>query len=671
MLKRIHDPERGAGAVEYASVIVLVAAILAGLIMAGVPASVTPAVDDALCALTGGPECDEPDPGAPQQANEAGAHPAKAPVDDDWQVPLDELPSAKSGAGKDGGDGGDSGEDKGMWRPPEDEEWFEFDDRGDYNWDCGKVFDVACKIGGGFSAGGRDIFDGAASAACLVHICSHSGFKDTWGGATQIFKQSPITTGKQMWKGLTDPLKEDWRKGGPGKAISHGVPAAVGGLLKPFKLLKDGDGDSDKKEPDNKKGGDKPAERPGKRAKKLLDKARRSAERGDTEAADRAVKDAQDTIDKERKRARAEGCPVSAPGGGVRSGTPMVSAPVGALLLADGCDEGEQLARDIGVSGDREIDRILKEEKKRSDFYGTRKGKAAAKQVKELDKIVDETQALADSGDVKAARKRVDQAEALVKDLQRRARKEKDPERKRLLEDAVRTGEARLQRTQDFARTAAVVDRFDGIYASDPRVQAGDQRGKQILKDVWDMYTPVIDYEGTGPPRLDTAKRGADGETGRPVLHIDRSRYNSETEISGAVAQALLLERHGYHQKSSTGLRNIADIRNDGHNESDRRRYVERSIEVNTDAYRASVHMLARDGIEPANVGDPVLRGVYENAIEYADDMADEPDRTREDLIVEGVRDSMYQRNDGLGGKTPADSFIEEYDEAMRDRKGD
>ncbi|MGV2383938.1 MULTISPECIES: hypothetical protein [Thermobifida] len=61
MLRRIHDPERGASFTEYAGVLVLAAAIVAVLAFSGIAARVAETVDSAVAAILGGDPMDAPE----------------------------------------------------------------------------------------------------------------------------------------------------------------------------------------------------------------------------------------------------------------------------------------------------------------------------------------------------------------------------------------------------------------------------------------------------------------------------------------------------------------------------------------------------------------------------------------------------------------------------------
>ncbi|MFC3996943.1 hypothetical protein ACFOVU_13515 [Nocardiopsis sediminis] len=654
MLHRIHAPERGASLPEYAAIILLVAGLVAVVVAgAGLPGRVEQSLGTALCTVEnlGSADCadpqDRPGGGATQSVTGAGDGA-------EWLVPLEDLPRPAEQERR--------GE-FGQWMPPEDEEWFEFEDRGDYTWDCGKVFDVACKIGGGFAQGGRDLWDGVASAACLAHLCSHDGFRENWSAIGQVFRQSPLTTAEQMWDGFTEPFVENWREGGPGKAIAYGLPAAIGGLFKAFKHI------GKKDLPDLPSAGDVRAD---------LADARDAAEHGDLDAADEAIESLEDKVEDLRERADAAGCPIAAPapGPGRPGGSgavPMaVAAPAAGLVLADGggCDAAEQLARDIGVTGDRSLEDIVAREQERRDFFATRKGRRVADRLEQLTELADEAGTAADRGRVRTAQRKARQAETIAADLRRQADNEEDPQRRSLLEDAADTAEVSLLRAQDNARTAAVTDTIGNM----PGTGRGTF-GPDRIADLWRRTEPVIDYEGHGSPYIDHAN--TDPETGRPVLRVDRGAYNSDAELSAAVAQALILDDRGYNRVADDGLRGITRDRRGEWNRGDLSEYVEASRRAHEEAYLASVRTLEIEGVDPAHVADPVLRDVYREALGYAEEHADDPSMfdargkplkgdeltaARENLLRTGIFEAMGTPLDGLGGRTPMEVFAEEYE---------
>ncbi|WP_067972440.1 coiled-coil domain-containing protein [Nocardiopsis trehalosi] len=647
--RRVPRPaaDRGAGYPEYALTVLLVAAVLAALIGSGVSARVSEGIADAVCAV-GAAAQDDRDCGSDAGATGGAPRPLAAadPTGAGWLVPLEDLPGPpppQEGRG-----------DLGQWEPGADEEWFSFEDRGDYTWDCGTVADVACKIGGGFAQGVRDLWDGAASGLCLLHVCSHAGFTENWSSVGQVFRQNPLTTAGQMWEGFSAPFRENWREAGPGKTIAYALPAALGGALKAFKFL----GRDRADPPDPLTAGDLRAD---------LDEARAAAERGDIEAADEAIAAAQDKIDDVAERAEHAGCPSAAPARPAGTGpTPMATAP---LHLAAGgdCGAADRLAAELGVTGDAHLADILDTERRRRDFFATRTGRRVAAQVEELLNTADEAEEFGREGRSRKAERRADRARTLAEDLRRQADKETDPDRRRFLEDAADTADLALVRARDGARTAQMVQRLDDVPGS-----VTSPTGPKPLREQWAQVDPVMDYNGTGAPYLD---RATVGEGGRPILRVDRSLYNSDAELTAAVARTLILDGRGYYERRADGLRAINWRQRDEWNRGDLSIYVQTSVNFQTEGYLASVRALDNDGIAPAHVADPMMRQIYSEALDHVEAhpdrlrdakgrplKGDELAAAREDLIRSSIERSMAMPQDGLGGQRPIDAFVDEYE---------
>ncbi|QBI53993.1 polymorphic toxin-type HINT domain-containing protein [Streptomonospora litoralis] len=274
MLRKIRGYDRGAAVLEYAAVIVLVVAIAAALLQLGLPQQVTSSVSGAVDRVLGsedthGPVADAPsDPtqeqsgefgeaGTQEQSGEAGGSTGAEPL----------------GLGKPGEVDTaylDSHTAYGFTPADNDGSWFgagpmfKFEDRGNYNWDCGWLLDAACKIGGGTYQGAREITDGARGLACHVHLCSHENFNETWEQTKKGWKKitsQPVTdTLGDMWDGFVKPIKENAENnsgaGGFFKNLGYAVPAAVGGVLKPLKFLAAPGSSSGGKPPDGSGGKD-------------------------------------------------------------------------------------------------------------------------------------------------------------------------------------------------------------------------------------------------------------------------------------------------------------------------------------------------------------------------------------------------------------------------------
>lgn len=656
---------RGASAVEYAGAIVLAAVVLGGLYTAGVGAHLTDGVTSALCRILG------PDRGDCEKTGgtrtRAGGKPRRAGTDTTarWIVPPDKLPKAKQKHG-DGQRHGTFGE----WEPPKHEKWFGFHDRGDYTWDCGKVFDVACKIGGGFAKGGRDLWDGATTAGCLLHLCSHSGFKKNWSDVGHLFTQNPLTTGKQMWDGFKKPFVDSWHEGGPGKALAYVLPSAFAGVLKPFKLARAAR--DARKVP-------KVPHVPGRtvRVRKNLKDSRKAAESGDVAAADRSIAALRKEIADARRKDRAAGCPVGAPAPGRRPGHVAHAALTVAALPADDgdCGAADRLARELGVTGDKQLDSIVALETARRAFFATRKGARVSKQLDELRKLEDESGRLADDGDVRTARRRAKAAELIANDLKGRAKREKDPERRRVLSDAAASAEALELRIKDNARTAGVVRDINEI----PFNPADRHIYKtRPIREIFKGSRMTIDYDGHGASYVDHTNLTPDG---RPVLRLDRSRFNSDAEVTAETVYATMMDENGYFRVRDDGLRKVSGYYGDpGHRKpGDRYDYATRVNQAQEKAYLPAVRELYRRKVDPADVGDPVLREVYRQAhakLAGASPGLKKKKLKGKDLVAgqdealrEGIGDALQTPMDDLGGRSPYDVSLDEYDTTTK--KGD
>jgi hypothetical protein len=241
--RTVHDPDRGAGITEYAAVILLVAGITATVVFSGADARVAAFLGRAVDAVPGAAAAPGTATGPVTAAAPSGTgtgDPPPRPADD----------GAVAGF-SDGGDvlGYDPSwwDGEGTWGAPSDDmPLFGFQDRGGYRWDCGRVFDFACKLGGGAASGAVETWGGIADTACLLHLCSHSGFRDNWAavsdGITHVFTRNPLTTAGEMWDGFIEPFEESAGQGGFWNNGGYAAAGTVGGILRPFRALPDDDG---------------------------------------------------------------------------------------------------------------------------------------------------------------------------------------------------------------------------------------------------------------------------------------------------------------------------------------------------------------------------------------------------------------------------------------------
>jgi hypothetical protein len=646
--------DRGAGYPEYALTILLVAAVLAGLIGSGVSARVSDGIADAVCAV-GAAGRDEPDCTEGGDATGGGGRPLAAgdPTGAGWLVPLEDLPAAPPPPERRGA--------LGQWEPDADEEWLTFQDRGAYTWDCGAAADLACKIGGGFAQGGRDLWDGAAAGLCLLHVCSRAGFREGWWSVGQAAREDPLTTAGRVWDGFTDPLRENWRAGGPVKAIAYALPAALGGALRAFTLVGRG-------LPDPPTADDVRAD---------LADARAASERGDIGAADEAIAAAEEKLDALGACAEHAGCPVAAPARPGGPGAPMTAAPVAAgplpLFAPGGDGAADRSPADRGPGSAGHLAEMVAAERERRDFFTTRAGRRAAASVDGLLRAADDAEDAGGRGRVGTAERSADRARTLAEDLRDQADEETDPDRRRFLEDAADTGDRTLVRARDGARTARAVELVTAVPGGALGGGDGPAPDHPSLHDLWRRVHPVVDYTGTGAPFIDHGTVGADG---RPVLRVDRSRYGDDTELAAAVAQALVLDGHGYYELGPDGLRAVT--RDGDHGDADGDAYVAASLAAHTEANLAAVRvmLLGRpDGAEEPDIADPVLRQAYADALRDlrledgtaqdgrsggagADDRAP---AARGPALRATVQEALAGPVAGLGGRSAADVVTEEY----------
>jgi Flp pilus assembly pilin Flp len=187
MLRRIHDPERGASFTEYAAVILLVAAILATVIGSGLGGRVAQNIASAVEAV-GGP--------GPDGAGEDGAGddaPADAPQDDS-PAPGDEDDSpgddTSEGTGDEGA--GDEGDDPAV-RPQTETVDDDSGDSGDD--DDGGLLDTILQ-------GAEDMGEGAWNA-----VEEGFDFSDEWEGLTEgfgDFVDDPVQWGSDTVDSVVD-----------------------------------------------------------------------------------------------------------------------------------------------------------------------------------------------------------------------------------------------------------------------------------------------------------------------------------------------------------------------------------------------------------------------------------------------------------------------------------
>ncbi|MFC3996503.1 hypothetical protein ACFOVU_11280 [Nocardiopsis sediminis] len=140
MLRRIHDPERGAGFTEYAAVILLVAAITAGVVGMGIPGRVADLIGGGVDGVESAPDGqgdDGADGGAAQGTGLPGADGEPEPPG--WQDAAPAVDTTQPAA-----DSGDSGiRTVGFLDDP-----------------LGSLGDTASEFGGGLIEGGLGMAEG-------------------------------------------------------------------------------------------------------------------------------------------------------------------------------------------------------------------------------------------------------------------------------------------------------------------------------------------------------------------------------------------------------------------------------------------------------------------------------------------------------------------------------
>ena len=200
---------------EYAAVIVLVAAIAASLFMVGLPRLISDGVGDAVGDALGP---SEPGPGdspgsSSEESGEVGSDAENEEADGDSSDEQSSENSDQSGADGESGGQGDPvevdpapylpDEDGGTvstapwgegndfvvgeaWSPKEEwerikkEPWITFEDNGNYDWYCGQVLWLICKAGGGIAEGANEVVEGLEADECLYYFCGQEKFEEGW-----------------------------------------------------------------------------------------------------------------------------------------------------------------------------------------------------------------------------------------------------------------------------------------------------------------------------------------------------------------------------------------------------------------------------------------------------------------------------------------------------------
>ncbi|MFC4561644.1 hypothetical protein ACFO4E_07230 [Nocardiopsis mangrovi] len=252
MLRRIHDPERGAGFTEYAAVILLVAAITAGVIGVGIPARVADLIGGGVDEADSAPGDDSPG-GDSGQAGDGGGAAAQGT----------ELPDPADGAAEgwgrsDGGavvqaddtGSGEGGDGSGIrtvgWNPIE--------------WGADLVSDGAGwlgELGGGFVNGGRNFVGGLIDFSPPVMawdtITDPGGAVDGWWDGVVGTWNDPLGVF------VSPETRESLGEGNYGEAIGYGI-WDLGGLFSRTRIPKPPNGGGS-----DRGGGDNDRDRDGER----------------------------------------------------------------------------------------------------------------------------------------------------------------------------------------------------------------------------------------------------------------------------------------------------------------------------------------------------------------------------------------------------------------------
>ncbi|MBB5495728.1 colicin E3/pyocin S6 family cytotoxin [Nocardiopsis metallicus] len=253
MLRRIHDSDRGASFIEYAAVIALVGAVIATLLVSGIPRRVSDgiagAVDDALNGEGVSSDGAGPDvpwaegPGVPGTGGPDSSQSAAPEREGSYSPETGESDFSEHGSSGGVGPGTsekgrtDSAEgipDPGLPEPfefepapynPEEHaggatpavwngsddfsvqqtlSWgdfwgngsaFTFEDRGDYNWYCGEIAYNICYFGGGVAQGAVEVYEDSKNTAC------HFGFFCSYDEQREALSE----TGEGVGNLLSDP----------------------------------------------------------------------------------------------------------------------------------------------------------------------------------------------------------------------------------------------------------------------------------------------------------------------------------------------------------------------------------------------------------------------------------------------------------------------------------
>ncbi|MFE3457705.1 polymorphic toxin-type HINT domain-containing protein [Nocardiopsis aegyptia] len=253
MPRRNHTSDRGASTTEYAAIVVLAAALVAGLLALNLPRLVSGEFGNATERVLS-EEGTERGPGSEQ---DRGSDPAdqSTPQAPEQNTETPAIPLGGESQIDDAFWDGHGGTPTEAWdfltggRP-----MFEFEYRGNYDWDCGYLLDGFCKLGGGISQGADETWEDIQGTGCqLLHACSHETFEEQWQETRDGFERLRDDPGgalSDMWDGFVEPFSENRENnggiGGFFKNLGYSATQVAGGplkLLRPFGGDRTPDGD--------------------------------------------------------------------------------------------------------------------------------------------------------------------------------------------------------------------------------------------------------------------------------------------------------------------------------------------------------------------------------------------------------------------------------------------
>jgi len=268
--------DRGASFFEYAALLAVVSGIIAALVLADVPEQILSRTGSVICKALGGSDC-----GGPVNSGQPNAG---------------QNPKASDG---DDGDCEGNVFQKGLCHT------------GNFLGGVGKAFwnDIIYPTGmsfKGFGLGlwdiGTGVWEGVTFTGCLLHICSHDGFKSNWSAIGALFTTDPRETIPVLWDEMTKHCRK-WSNEDVARCATGFIGSLVGtkGLNKLGKLGKLG------KIPE---GALSKIDELADGAKDAANRAERLAREGKVDEAQRSADEAARKADEAEAEARRNGCRV-------------------------------------------------------------------------------------------------------------------------------------------------------------------------------------------------------------------------------------------------------------------------------------------------------------------------------------------------------------------------